>query len=305
MNHFSNKTYMVLWGAMLLLMNISSFANFEVNESYPVHEIKEPIIEGQRYVDVIIVNYRGSGKDWRDIKKLFLGSRSHFKKAGVHLNLVNAVEIKLKRKFRRHSANDIDGVDPRPGLQPYAAMKIRKTSLHERAKEIFEKLTFLTERPENTLFTLISEGIFYKAFYTRDGQRVTLNKGVQGFSFPAYSFEDRIPHHLRGFVSIKPDVSSKTLSHEFGHKLINVSHEGLETCPKFSGGGVPGLMGYSGSTQIFEGKKGRYHKERLHLSPFVYKIINGKRIQNLDYQENGHYRDPIYKGKFFLTPECP
>ena len=302
------KTLSFIASTITLIFSLSSgnaLANFEITKNYPVSEVREAKVEGRPYVDVIIVNYRGSDKKWRDIKKLFVGSRTHYKKAGIHLNLVKAVEIKMKHKYRKHTANNIDGVDPKMGMQPYAAMKIRKVSLHERARRVFDKLTFLSSRPENTLFALISEGIFYKAFYSRDGQRVALSKGVQGFSFPAYSFEDRIPHHLRGFVSILPNSGARTLSHEFGHKLINVSHEGLDSCPKFSGSGIPGLMGYGRSSEIFEGRKGRFHKERLHLSPFVYKIVDGVRVQNPDYEEHGHYRDPIYKGKFFLTPECP
>lgn len=283
---------------------MSSFANFKINQEFPSSELRPQRQEGQLYIDVIFITYKKSGLRWKDIKKKFQGSIKHYQKAGVNLNLKRAVEVVMGPKYQKHLANEINGIDPRQGTQPYQASQLRKISLHKRAKRVFEKLSYLSDAPARTLFVVVSKGIFYKAFFNREGERIVLNKGVQGFSFPAYSFEDRIPLSLRGFVSILPSAGARTLSHEFGHKLINVSHEGLDACPQFDGGGIPGLMGYGRSTEIFSGRKGRFHKERLHLSPFIYKIVNGEKVHNPDYEEFGHYRDPIYAG-MFLTPECP
>jgi len=72
------------------------------------------------------------------------------------------------------------------------------------------------------------------------------------------------------------------------------SHEGLAVSPAFSGNTTPGLMGYGGSTVIYGGETGRWHQERLLLSPFLYTINNGEKTYNPDYAEIGSYADPIY-----------
>ena len=94
------------------------------------------------------------------------------------------------------------------------------------------------------------------------------------------------------------------MAHELGHKLINVSHEGLHVCPQGTGTGVPGLMGYGDEKEIFSGEAGRWHLERLLLSPFLYRMIDGEKAWNEEYQSGGAYDDPIYKG-LIMEPACP
>ena len=47
------------------------------------------------------------------------------------------------------------------------------------------------------------------------------------------------------------------------------------------------------------GRSGRFQKERLHLSPFVYRQKGLRKVYNPDFQAHGHYRDPIY-GNFYI-----
>ena len=59
-----------------------------------------------------------------------------------------------------------------------------------------------------------------------------------------------------------------------------------------------GLMIYGSGVEIPSGKAGRWHKERLHLSPFIYRAKkDGSRQWNADFKEGGHYYDPIYGDK--------
>ena len=54
------------------------------------------------------------------------------------------------------------------------------------------------------------------------------------------------------------------------------------------------LMIYGSGTEIPAGKDGRWHRERLHLSPFIYRLqADGARQWNADYREHGHYYDPL------------
>jgi len=82
-----------------------------------------------------------------------------------------------------------------------------------------------------------------------------------------------------------------------GHKLMNVSHEYREAGPTHESFNDGGLMLYGVGTDIPAGKAGRWHKERLHLSPYVYRVKNSKKVWNADYQGNGNYYDPLYGDK--------
>ena len=81
-----------------------------------------------------------------------------------------------------------------------------------------------------------------------------------------------------------------------------------EIDPQFSVRGEEGLMVYGPGTDIPSGKAGRWHKERLHLSPFIYRTQeDGTRQGNADYNETGHYYDPVYGDKvirFGVMSEC-
>ena len=94
------------------------------------------------------------------------------------------------------------------------------------------------------------------------------------------------------------------MAHELGHKLINVSHEGLHVCPQGTGTDVPGLMGYGDEKEIHGGEAGRWHLERLLLSPFLYRMVDSEKVWNKDYQNGGTYDDPIYEG-LIMEPACP
>ena len=57
-------------------------------------------------------------------------------------------------------------------------------------------------------------------------------------------------------------------------------------------------MLYGSGTDIPASKGGRWHRERLHLSPYVYRQTeSGARSWNANYKEGGHYYDPIYGDK--------
>ena len=78
---------------------------------------------------------------------------------------------------------------------------------------------------------------------------------------------------------------------------MNVSHEYKTTNPGHEVFAEGGLMLYGDGEDITSGKEGRYHLERLYLSPFLYRLKDGVKIWNEDYKEGGHYYDPIYGDK--------
>ena len=140
---------------------------------------------------------------------------------------------------------------------------------------------------------------FHEQLDFRTWQLKTISTG--GLSFPGYMYGDTMPRHLRGVITItdltKETTSWKTIAHELGHKLLNVSHEYRETSPQHEVRADGGLMLYGVGTEIPSGPEGRYHRERLHRSPYLYRTgSDGARTYNPDYQGGGFYYDGIYEG---------
>ncbi len=140
---------------------------------------------------------------------------------------------------------------------------------------------------------------FYEQLDFRTWQLKTISTG--GLSFPGYMYGATMPRHLRGVITItdltKDDNSWKTIAHELGHKLMNVSHEYRETSPQHEVRADGGLMLYGSGTEILDGRDGRFHRERLHVSPYIYRNnVDGTRHYNADYAQGGFYYDEIYDG---------
>lgn len=140
---------------------------------------------------------------------------------------------------------------------------------------------------------------FYEQLDFRTWQLKTISTG--GLSFPGYMYGATMPRHLRGVITItdltKENTSWKTIAHELGHKLLNVSHEYATTSPQHEVRADGGLMLYGVGTEILAGADGRYHHERLHKSPYLYRTSpDGTRQYNPDYTAGGFYYDPIYEG---------
>ena len=139
---------------------------------------------------------------------------------------------------------------------------------------------------------------FYEQLDFRTWQPKTISTG--GLSFPGYMYGATMPRHLRGVITItdltKDENSWKTVAHELGHKLMNVSHEYRDVAPQHEVRADGGLMLYGSGTEIPAGEAGRFHRERLHRSPYIYRHDERGREWNDDYAEDGFYADPIYAG---------
>ncbi len=123
-----------------------------------------------------------------------------------------------------------------------------------------------------------------------------------GLSFPWYSNSNTMPTWLRGVITIcnlsGPMRSRRTIAREPGHKVMNVSHEYMNTDPDFEVFAEGGLMLYGKGEDMLAGKSGRWHLKRLHLSPFLYRHKpDGTKLWNEDDREGGHYYDLQYGDK--------
>ena len=87
---------------------------------------------------------------------------------------------------------------------------------------------------------------------------------------------------------------------------MNVSHEYKETSPAHEVFADGGLMLYGSGEDIPSGAEGRWHRERLLMSPYLYRVgPDGRKTWNPDYKDGGHYYDPLYGDKVVRFPGQP
>lgn len=249
-----------------------------------------------------IYHEKVSKVDLEEFKRQFEVSQEIFNKLGVKLHLTYIKRIKnIPHSWHKQSVMISKGKQPDEAVDFYDGMEIKKFALTKKSEKIFDQLVDGYKGDNNRTIFILALNDIYMSYYEKG---IVKELKVGALSFPGYIFADRIPIRLRGIITTQ-NVGGiyKTLAHELGHKLFNVSHEGLDICPKFSGNNIPGLMGYGKSLAVYKGKKGRFHKERLLRSPFLYRMKNKSKLYNQDYKKNGIYRDPIYSN-ISLNPAC-
>ncbi len=183
----------------------------------------------------------------------------------------------------------------------YRERQRRPSRLSPGALAVFESVIGTGPEHDRRIHLLVLEDVFM-SFHDRIDERTWQLKTVatNALSFPGYSHRDTIPRHLRGVITLtnlSRANSWKTVAHELGHKLINASHEYRDIDPQHEVYADGGLLLYGDGTDIPSGPDGRFHRERLHRSPFVYRReASGAKSWNPDYLDGGGYYDRIYEG---------
>lgn len=268
-----------------------------------VARINASLVAGEPTVDVGIYYPSNVDPKFREGFSLdaflmeFTSAQRIFREAGVQLRLAWVKTGKVEPRFLEIQANDMTGQTPSARYVNMYADSLRSGSeLSPEAREAFESIIERYEGSERTVHVVILQDVFMSFFEPLDERTWeirTIRTG--GLSFPGYSYPG-MPRHLRGVVTVtRNDLMQRLLAHELGHKLMNVSHEYRTTNPQHEVRADGGLMLYGKGTEIAPGREGRWHRERLHLSPYLYReSAGGKRQWNPDYREGGHYYDPIY-----------
>ncbi|MFP5333242.1 MAG: hypothetical protein ACLGHX_12900 [Acidimicrobiia bacterium] len=223
-----------------------------------------------------------------------------FLDAGVQLRLVSAKTGPVDPRLL--AIDSTNNADEHPGdrfVNMYRAAERRPSRLSSDAETLFRSVIPDVAQAETTVNLIVLQDVymtFFDQLDFRTWQRKTISTG--GLSFPGYMYGATMPRHLRGVITItdvtKDANSWKTVAHEIGHKLLNVSHEYRDTAPQHEVRADGGLMLYGAGAEIASGADGRYHRERLHRSPFLYRLAEGGREYNPDYAGDGFYYDPIY-----------
>ena len=277
----------------------------QTQTSYSLEEFNKDLSPGLPTVDIFIHHIDGSRITWEELKEQIIFAKDAFSKVGVQLNIVSAKRVQVPEAWKV-----LKGIEPtvnpkffKDDLDAYERIEQKKKILPMESAKILSSIVGKLPNSERLIHVVTLKDALY-SFYEKEGENWEYKTiEIGGLSLAPYSLQDRIPKTIRGVILIIKGKNQFNLGHELGHKLINTSHEGLNICPKFSGKTVPGLMGYSGESQIYEGKKGRWHRERLLLSPFLYRMIDGKKTWNEDFKLDGRYSDPIY-GSYVMKPSC-
>jgi hypothetical protein len=279
----------------------------EVIQEYDISGLGEPLEENVHTVDIVIFHSDHTEVTWEELQEEFQTADRVFRSYGVQLNLIKALDVNHPPSWKGMHAGKAtnkpeDGMD----LDFYELIDYEQDHLPEELESIFNAFLADEEDSERTIYIIPLSDLTISWFEKDENdQWVDVQATTSAISFPPYMLADRIPKHLRGVISFQRSrASRRTMAHELGHKLINVSHEGLDVCPKGDGTDIPGLMGYGESFEIFGGEEGRWHQERLLRSPFLYKIVDGKKVWNDEYENGGTYDDPIYDG-LIMKPVCP
>jgi len=233
----------------------------------------------------------------------FLASKRIFGEAGLGLRLAGVRSGVLDPALFSIQSTSAEGDSPGDRyVNMYRAAERRPSRLAPEAERAFEAVVGRVPNGDRTVHMVTLHDV-YMTFYEQVDSRTWQLKTIttSGLSFPGYLYGSTMPRHLRGVITItdltKDDNSWKTIAHELGHKLMNVSHEYRDIGPQHEVRAEGGLMLYGNGTDISSGPEGRFHRERLHRSPYVYRVdATGNRSYNSDYATDGFYYDAIYDG---------
>lgn len=280
-------------------------------ESVNIEEINSDLEIGQPTIDIGI--YFPSNLD-PSFKKVtleqlvsgFKSAKEIYKPTSVQLNLLWVKTGEIDKKFLSIQANKTPGIPRTEYVNMYEHMQRHPSVLTDEAEMAFKSFIEPSSQNNRTIYLIVLQDVFFPFLDVSEGRNwmiKTVRTG--GLSFPTYSYLNNIPDEHRGVITItnlsRPDRLRRTIAHEIGHKAMNVSHEYLDMNPEHEIYAEGGLMIYGKGEDIPSGREGRWHLERLLMSPFVYtQDSNGRKTWNQDYKENGHYYDPIY-GSFIVN----
>jgi len=279
--------------------------NWSRIDSIDINEINSDLVKGKPTVDIGI--YFPSNLDstftkvtFNKMIESFFFAKEIFKPTEVQLNLIFAKTGNINSSYLSIQANEVPGIPDTEYVNLYDNSRRHPSIPTNHAINAFRSIIEEDINNSRTIYLVALQDVFYPYLTLAEG-RNWMMKTVRtgGLSFPSYSYIDQIPKDLRGIITITnlstEDRYRKTIAHELGHKLINVSHEYNDINPGFEVFAEGGLMLYGSGEDIPAGKEGRWHLERLLLSPYLYKVDErGNKIWNNDYKEAGHYYDPIY-----------
>lgn len=293
----------------------ATLAELRVLETYDLAPFETDGPDEGPAFDLAVHVASGCALPWERLSAGVAAAQRTFRAAGVRLRVVGARRIELPDDWLDLDADLFTGL-----LQdPFAARKRElydyiartKPALTARAERLFGAVVAGDPPGERRLHLLCLRRVRFTIHEAAAGKSPPWEErlvAAGGLSFPPYKYGERMARALRGVVTLSPTAKTldpeRAVAHELGHKLLNVSHEGTGICPQHEVKGERDLMVYGPGTEIPSGREGRWHRERLHRSPFLYRVEGGSKTYNPEYLAGGEYGDPVY-GDFKVVPSCP
>lgn len=270
-----------------------------------VAAINADLVAGRPTVDVAIYVPSNFDPDFDkvDLPAMIAGFREAkriYAPAGLQLNLLWARTGAIDPRFLAIQSNEIPRIPETEYANMYVNARRHPAEMTSAAKAAFESMVEASPDNRRTIYLIALQDVIFPFLEVSEGRNWTVKMvRTGGLSFPSYSYLNTMPDRLRGVITLT-NLSTEyrrrhTIAHEIGHKVMNVSHEYMTTDPAHEVRADGGLMLYGAGEDIPSGAQGRWHRERLLLSPYVYRRdADGTRRWNSDYVEGGHYYDPIY-----------
>ncbi len=274
-----------------------------------VDEINQDLVPTEPTVDVAVYYPSNLDPKFRELVSVdgiireFREAKRIFGEAGVQLKLLWVKRSYVDPTHFSILASDTTHELPSDGfVNLYVDSERKPAQLTEEAATAFDAIVEHDSRNAETIYLIALQGVYMGYWETTDNGRNWAPRLVRtrALSFPSYSYGGTVPHRLRGVITLSghDDDNYRMVAHELGHKLMNVSHEYKGQAPQHEVEADGGLMLYGNGIDIPSGEAGRWHRERLHMSPYIYRYTkDGVRVQNPDYVGHGFYYDALYGDK--------
>lgn len=276
-------------------------------------EFNKDVVPGKMTMDVAV--YIPSNFDpsfdkvsLPNILEGIIAAKEIYRAANVQINLLWVKTGAIDPRYLAIQANEIPRVPDTEYVNSYEASKRHPSALTALAREAFQSIIEPSKDNKRTVYLVALQDVVMPFLDQTEGRNWTVKMvRTGGLSFPTYSYSTSLPERFRGIITLTnlstPGRQRRTIAHELGHKVMNVSHEYKGTDPAHEIFAEGGLMLYGTGEDIPSGLEGRWHRERLWMSPFLYLLgDDGSKKWNPDYKEGGHYYDPLYGDKVVHFP---
>ncbi|MEM7519186.1 MAG: hypothetical protein AAF368_19955, partial [Planctomycetota bacterium] len=238
---------------------------FEEIASPEVAEINADLRSGPLTMDVGIFVPRNLDPGFDDVTvELLLDgvryAKEVFAQADVQIRLLWIKTETIDPAFLSLMESSAPSMPASRHVGMYTKYRRNPTKLSPQARSAFESMIEPHADNSRTLHLIVLQDVFMPYYAENEaGDYVFAVTPTSGLSFPGYMFGKEMPHRLRGAITLtnlnRGENSAKTIAHELGHKVLNVSHEYMDTPPGFEIVGQGGLMIYGSGTEIPSGRE--------------------------------------------------
>ena len=167
-------------------------------------------------------------------------------RVGVQINLVTVKTGAIDPRFLAIQANEIPRVPDTEYINMYEGNTGHPSEPTAMALQAFQSLIEPRKDSDRTIYLVALQDVVMPFLDRSDARNWTVKMvRTGGLSFPSYSYWNTIPRQYRGVITLDnlstPSRARRTVAHEIGHKVMNVSHEYKETSPAheiFADGGL-------------------------------------------------------------------